>query len=98
MLGLAAGKLAFGPGKRTRLMNLMFKDGIIFFIIVYVFSPTLFVRSTHESYSALANIPATVMMLLALNPILTSMLDLPLATISTVSTVAHVSIHVLTIC
>ncbi|KAJ3480502.1 hypothetical protein NLI96_g8304 [Meripilus lineatus] len=66
VLGLAAGKLAFGPGKRTRLMNLMFQDGIIFFIIV-----------------AVANIPATTMMLLALNPILTSMLDLPLATIST---------------
>ena len=37
------------------------------------------------SPSAVANIPATTMMLLALNPILTSMLDLPLATVSTVS-------------
>ncbi len=36
VLALAAGKLAFGPGKRTRLMNLMFKDGIVFFVIVYV--------------------------------------------------------------
>jgi len=53
--------------RRTALMNLMFKDGLIYFLIV-----------------ALANIPANAMMLINLNPIMRTILVLPLVVASTI--------------
>ncbi|KAI0782760.1 hypothetical protein C8Q75DRAFT_495603 [Abortiporus biennis] len=66
VLALAVFKLTFGVSKRTKLMNLMFKDGLIYFVIVCV-----------------ANIPATTFMILALNPVMASFFDLPVAVTST---------------
>ncbi|KAI0792434.1 hypothetical protein C8Q75DRAFT_731660 [Abortiporus biennis] len=67
VLALAAGKMLFGIDKRTALMNLMFKDGLIYFLIV-----------------AVANIPATTMTIINLNPIMRTVLVLPLVVASTI--------------
>ncbi|TCD71940.1 hypothetical protein EIP91_000072 [Steccherinum ochraceum] len=80
VLTLTGVKLAFAiPGRRvagqpSRLMTLIFNDGLIYFVIAF-----------------LANLLATIFMLLNLNPVMSIIANVPAAIASTMETFAQVS-------
>ncbi|PSR72186.1 hypothetical protein PHLCEN_2v11943 [Hermanssonia centrifuga] len=67
VLVLTAAKLAFNGDRRSQLMGLLFKDGLIYFVIAFV-----------------ANLLATVFMLLNLNAIMSVIFNVPAAVASTI--------------
>jgi hypothetical protein len=67
VLCLTAYKLFFPATTRSRLVNLIFSDGLIYFVIAF-----------------LANLVATVFMLLNLNPVMSIIANVPAAIASTI--------------
>ncbi|KAG6850091.1 hypothetical protein H0H93_001224 [Arthromyces matolae] len=68
VLSLTAFKLILGtPGKSSRLVSLIFQDGLIYFVIAF-----------------LANLIATIFMLLNLNPVMSIIANVPAAIASTI--------------
>ncbi|KAF9467908.1 hypothetical protein BDZ94DRAFT_1305083 [Collybia nuda] len=67
VLSLTAYKLFFGTSARSRLVSLIFNDGLIYFAIAF-----------------LANLIATVFMLLNLNPVMSIIANVPAAIASTI--------------
>ncbi|RDB29960.1 hypothetical protein Hypma_014176 [Hypsizygus marmoreus] len=67
VLSLTAFKLYFGASTRSRLVSLIFHDGLIYFVIAF-----------------LANLIATVFMLLNLNPVMSIIANVPAAIASTI--------------
>ncbi|KAG6901983.1 hypothetical protein C0995_005942 [Termitomyces sp. Mi166 len=67
VLCLTAFKLLSGPGKSSRLVSLIFRDGLIYFAIAF-----------------LANLIATIFMLLNLNPVMSIIANVPAAIASTI--------------
>lgn len=67
VLSLTGWKLYFGSGSRSRLVTLIFQDGLIYFAMAF-----------------LANLIATVFMLLDLNPVMSIIANVPAAVASTI--------------
>jgi hypothetical protein len=61
VLILTASKLVRPSGTKSQLVNMMFADGLYYFIIAYVYETSRrFPVDIHVSYSFLANLVATV--------------------------------------
>lgn len=78
-----------GPGSfgRSRLTHMMCTDGLVYFLIAYVFIFSTNLSSISRRYvlfSFLANLIATVLMILNLNPIMSIIFNVPAAVASTV--------------
>lgn len=87
VLILMAAKLAFPQGQRSQLMNLLFRDGLIYFIIAYVSTAIQRVCCTEQEIcSFVANLIATTFMLLNLNAVMSVIFNVPAAIASTVGT------------
>ncbi|TRM62232.1 hypothetical protein BD626DRAFT_404195 [Schizophyllum amplum] len=67
VLCLTAWKLIFPAGGRSRLISLIFNDGLIYFVVAFV-----------------ANLIATIFMLLDLNPVMSIIANVPAAIASTI--------------
>jgi small-conductance mechanosensitive channel len=92
---LSAYKLAWAPvrkganGGHTRLIRMLFSDGLIYFFIAYVFSFVLQLPETHPFYSRfVSDLIATTFMVLNLNAIMSVIFNVPAAIASTVSRVS----------
>lgn len=67
VLVLSAIKLAFGEGQRSQLMDMLFRDGLVYFMIAFI-----------------ANLLATIFMLLNLSSIMSVIFNVPAAVASTI--------------
>ncbi|KDQ58545.1 hypothetical protein JAAARDRAFT_34361 [Jaapia argillacea MUCL 33604] len=67
VLTLTATKMAFPVGGRSKLFNMIFQDGLIYFIVAF-----------------LANLLATIFILLNLNPVMSVIVNVPAAIASTI--------------
>jgi hypothetical protein len=83
VLCLTAWKLASPANGRSKLVGLIFGDGLIYFVIAYVQhpSPSLDSLSLHRF---LANLIATIFMLMDLNAVMSIIANVPAAVTSTV--------------
>jgi hypothetical protein len=85
VLCLTGWKLAFPPNGRSKLIKLIFGDGLIYFAIAYVCCvPHL--RFFNHNPRFLANMMATIFMLINLNAVLSIIANVPAAIASTVCT------------
>lgn len=93
ILLLSMYKLVIGvKGGRSQLMTLLFKDGLVYFIIAYVPFPRCtrcMCADNCDVFRFLSNLLATVFIMLNLNAIMSVIFNVPAAIFSTVS--AHVS-------
>ena len=88
MLLLTAYQLVVVRGRKTKLMNLLFTDGLVYFgfacVTVHLFS----MRRTGanvERVRFVVNLPATVFMFMNLNPFMSVLFGFPTTVVSTVS-------------
>ena len=87
VLILTTVKLVFPGGRRSALMKMLFRDGLIYFVIAYVLSRPggdTEQATDGRSFSFVANLIATVFMLLNLNAIMSVIFNIPAAIASTV--------------
>jgi hypothetical protein len=85
VLCLTGWKLAFPANGRSKLIKLIFGDGLIYFAIAYV-DCVLRLRLFNRYPRFLANLMATIFMLVNLNAVLSIIANVPAAIASTVCT------------
>lgn len=86
VLCLTGWKLAFPANGRSKLIKLIFGDGLIYFVIAYVRCVLRLRLFNRDYYRFLANLMATIFMLINLNAVLSIIANVPAAIASTVCT------------
>ena len=92
MLLLTAYQLVVVRGRKTKLMNLLFTDGLVYFGFACVTVHSFSMRRMGADVgrvSFVVNLPATVFMFMNLNPFMSVLFGFPTTVVSTVSHLHH---------